>query len=591
MQTCPNCKAQNVDTAQFCISCGEPQLGLLPFGEVLQGRYRIDDLLGCGGFGAVYKAADLRLGVIVAVKENLQPQAIQAFLTEAKLLATLKHDHLPKVTDYFAESSGRQYLVMEFVDGEPLDALVRRKGKLNEQEALDLFKGVFEAVAYLHSRNPPVIHRDIKPQNIIVQGKKAVLVDFGIAKLGGVGTRTSTIGQQFGSPGFAPLEQYVGSGETDERTDIYALAATLYFCLTGLVPPEAMALGAGVATLTPLRQLNPSVSAAVETAVMKGMALQKMQRFNSVQDFWRELTVRTLPVKLFSMSSLRLRRSLIVALGLILLSFLAWFILRPAASNWMTEKGDKIIGFFFKIEDIDVDACEEAINAYNWALWLNPKNERAWYGKGLALTKLKRYREALSAYNHAFEVDHSRRGKLRWEFWIEEILNLNRYREVLDACNHALKIHPRYKDAWIYKGRALIGLKRYHEALTAFTRALEIDPQDSRACFWKGYVYGELGRYSEAVAAYNRVLEIDPNDSAALNNKGVALQRLGRYREALQCYDEAARMGNPFAAKNAESLRQWLQWREAERRWREQVKALQRQLQGSGVTVYYLPGR
>ncbi|MCS7187562.1 MAG: protein kinase [Armatimonadota bacterium] len=294
MQTCPNCKQQNDDTAKFCPFCGEQQLGLLGFGTILQNRYRINDLLGCGGFGAVYQSTDIRLGVTVAVKENLQSQAEVAFLSEAKLLSTLKHPNLPKVINYFVEPNGRQYLVMEFVDGESLEKLVRRKGRLSEQEALTLLRGVFDAVTYLHSQSPPVIHRDIKPSNIIIQlDGRAVLVDFGIAKVGGAGVKTRTAGSQVGSPGFAPLEQYAGSGQTDERTDIYALAATLYFCLAGYVPPEAPDIAAGIRTLLPLRQFNPSVSVQVDTAIIKAMSVQKNLRYRSVDEFWQALTTPT----------------------------------------------------------------------------------------------------------------------------------------------------------------------------------------------------------------------------------------------------------------------------------------------------------
>ena len=295
MQICPNpeCKADNLDGAVFCSQCGEPLLGLLGRGTVLQNRYRIDDLLGCGGFGAVYKATNLPLGIIVAVKENRHPSDPKTFLTEAQILARLKHPNLPKVTDYF-EERGRQYLVMEFIEGKDLDEVVLMKGRLDWQEALNLLKGVFDAVAYLHAQTPPIIHRDIKPLNIIITSKgQAVLVDFGIAKIGGAGVRTAT-GAKGYTPGFAPPEQF-GSGRTDERSDIYALGATLYFCLTGKVPPPAPDLAAGKEKLVPVNQLNPSVPPSVALAIEKAMALNQDQRFQTVDEFWQALTVPLTP--------------------------------------------------------------------------------------------------------------------------------------------------------------------------------------------------------------------------------------------------------------------------------------------------------
>jgi len=113
MQICPNrqCKADNDDAASTCAQCGKPLRGLLGRGTVLDNRYRIDDLLGCGGYGAVYCATDGRLNVSVAVKENLAPFSNEQFLTEAQLLASLRHDNLPRVSDCFIEPNGRQYLV------------------------------------------------------------------------------------------------------------------------------------------------------------------------------------------------------------------------------------------------------------------------------------------------------------------------------------------------------------------------------------------------------------------------------------------------------------------------------------------------
>lgn len=293
MQFCPICKADNPDMISHCIRCNNPLRQLLGRGEVLQNRYRIDDLLGCGGFGAVYKAVDMHLGIIVAIKENLEFSTTKQFLTEAKLLANLSHPSLPRVYDYFTQN-GKQYLVMEYIEGKTLDEIVKEKGRLNEEEVLNLFKDIFDAVSYLHSQNPPIIHRDIKPQNIIItpQGR-AVLVDFGIAKIGGLGKLTSTIGRQFGSVGFAPLEQYEGRGMTDERTDIYALGATLYFSLTGQIPLDAVErahrLITGQKDMEPIHQFNDTVSIQFEMAIEKALAISQDQRFTNVNEFWQAL--------------------------------------------------------------------------------------------------------------------------------------------------------------------------------------------------------------------------------------------------------------------------------------------------------------
>ncbi|MDH3676027.1 MAG: serine/threonine protein kinase, partial [Anaerolineae bacterium] len=155
----------------------------LPENTILENRYRVDGLIAHGGNGAIYRAFDLDIAAPVAIKENFlqSPLHVAQFAQEAKVLAQLHHPLLPQVTHHFS-FEGEQYLVMDYIEGENLWALVNRRGKpLAEAEALHFFLQVCEAVSYLHQLSPPFIHRDIKPRNIIVtrQGQ-AILVDFGI---------------------------------------------------------------------------------------------------------------------------------------------------------------------------------------------------------------------------------------------------------------------------------------------------------------------------------------------------------------------------------------------------------------------------
>jgi len=307
MQICPKCSQNNAITARSCIYCGSalPSVPLLARGTVLNNRYTIMHVLGFGGFSAVYLAFDQRLSNRkVAVKELLQtdPAIIQQFEIEAKILATLSHPALPKAYDWFKQfGSDRHYLVMEFIDGISIWELVRQKGMMTPLTAMQVFEPVLDAVAYLHTQNPPIIHRDIKPSNILLtRDRKVYLVDFGIAKFGGSGQKTAT-GAQGVTPGFSPPEQYLGAGETDTRSDIYSLGATLYFMLTGKVPPDATERlqkeMAGQLSLEPIRSINSAISPQVEQAIFMAMALRKEQRFGSVEEFSQGLKGQTILVQ------------------------------------------------------------------------------------------------------------------------------------------------------------------------------------------------------------------------------------------------------------------------------------------------------
>jgi len=200
----------------------------LDVGEIINNRYRIVRLLCEGGFGAVYRAWDINLKGPVAVKENheISPQAQKQFTHEAELLFKLRHPNLPRVTDHFFVPEQGQYLVMDYVEGEDLQTMLDARGgkPLPEQQVLPWVEQVCDALTYLHSQDPPILHRDIKPGNIkITPDGEAMLVDFGIAKVYDPDHHT-TVGARAVTPGYSPPEQY-GTG-TDAQSDVYARAAS-----------------------------------------------------------------------------------------------------------------------------------------------------------------------------------------------------------------------------------------------------------------------------------------------------------------------------------------------------------------------------
>ena len=264
----------------------------LSIGQTLQNeRYRIDGLLGQGGMGAVYRAWDENLHVVVAIKENLEasPEARSQFIREARMLARLAHPNLPRVTDYFFIAEQGQYLVMDYVEGEDLQQMLDRRGIPTEEQALEWTRQVCDALNYLHTQPTPVIHRDIKPANIRIRPDgRAMLVDFGIAKIFDPQGST-TVGARAVTPGYSPPEQY-GGGRTDARSDVYAIGATLYHLLTGQAPPESVRLMTEMASAPPPRRLNPGINPGTEAAIMRAMSVSTDRRFQSAAEFKAALT-------------------------------------------------------------------------------------------------------------------------------------------------------------------------------------------------------------------------------------------------------------------------------------------------------------
>ena len=272
---------------------------------MLWSRYRIIQLVGQGGMGAIYQAEDIRLeGRLCALKEIIsEPDAtrerleqIQAqFHREASVLARLDHPNLPKVSDYFLYN-GRDYLVMDFVPGRDLRDLVeeaRSQGRfLPEEEVLAWAGQLCDALEYLHCQDPPVLHRDIKPANIKLTPAGAIkLVDFGLVKLlAPDDNRTITVLQGRGTIQYTPLEQYGGdTGHTDVRSDIYSLGATLYHLLTAQPPLEAKQRFLKPDAMLTVRQVNPNVSPHVEQAIAHAMAMHPDDRPPGMAEFRGEL--------------------------------------------------------------------------------------------------------------------------------------------------------------------------------------------------------------------------------------------------------------------------------------------------------------
>ena len=254
-------------------------------GDRLKNRYLIQELLGKGGMGAVYKAVDQSLGVFVAIKENRFTDAnfARQFKREAVILANLRHPNLPRVTDHFVIEGQGQYLVMDYIEGDNLKEIIDRDKQLNEFLVRKIGITIADALSYLHCLNPPVIHRDIKPSNIKVTPKGEVyLVDFGLAKQI-TGTNETTTGARGLTPGYSPPEQY-GAARTDPRSDIYSLGATLYVSLTGQSPADGMARAMKKAFLTPVESLNRAASRDISEVLEKSLAIHPDERYQTADE-------------------------------------------------------------------------------------------------------------------------------------------------------------------------------------------------------------------------------------------------------------------------------------------------------------------
>jgi len=260
----------------------------LPAGTILVNRYMIQEVIGIGGMGAVYRARDMhfpQVTKLVAVKEMynqardplVRQTIVQNFEREAHLLASLSHPSIPEIYDFFTFNE-RSYLVLEYINGKDLEAVISTNpGFLPEQALIQWMVEICDVLSYLHGHQPePIIFRDIKPSNIMInQDNHVILIDFGIAKVFQVGQK----GTMIGTEGYAPPEQY--RGEATPQADIYALGASMHHALTRRDPRLEAPFTFGD---RPIQQINPSVSAALAGIVMKALNYNASQRFASAEE-------------------------------------------------------------------------------------------------------------------------------------------------------------------------------------------------------------------------------------------------------------------------------------------------------------------
>ncbi|MCQ3932140.1 MAG: protein kinase [Chloroflexi bacterium] len=277
-----------VDTRQFASEPKKDLLGVdgaLQPNVVLVNRYRITGVLGVGGMGSVYQARDLQFPNVeryVAVKEmlnlsqdpELRDMSLRNFEREANLLAALSHPAIPTIYDYFSVRD-RAYLVMEYINGKDFESILNTVPDIPIEMIVKWGIDVCDVINYLHQHQPPIIFRDIKPANIMIdQFGRLRLIDFGIARTFQVGQKGTTIGTE----GYSAPEQY--KGEANPGSDIYGVGATLHHALTRhdprLEPPFTFAD-------RPIREANPDVSPELEAVVMRALTFEMSQRFVSAE--------------------------------------------------------------------------------------------------------------------------------------------------------------------------------------------------------------------------------------------------------------------------------------------------------------------
>lgn len=276
---------------------------MLEIGSVIDGKYKILNVVGKGGMSVVYLAMNERANKQWAIKE-VRKDGIQSFevvkqnlVAETDLLKKLNHPHLPSIIDVI-DCDDTFLIVMDYIEGNPLSKALETSGAQNQDDVIEWAKQLCDVLGYLHSRKPPIIYRDMKPSNVMLKPDgNVMLIDFGTARE----FKSTSVADTtcLGTQGYAAPEQFGGHGQTDARTDIYCLGATMYHLVTGhnpATPPYEM---------YPIRQWNPMLSSGLEEIILKCTQRNPEDRYQSCAellyalDHYKDLDIENKKVQSF----------------------------------------------------------------------------------------------------------------------------------------------------------------------------------------------------------------------------------------------------------------------------------------------------
>ncbi len=331
-------------------------------GSVIDGKYEILKEIGRGGMSIVYLAMDKRLNKQWAVKEIRKKGSgkndeivVNSLLAEANLMKRLDHPALPRIVDII-DNGVTIYVVMDYIEGESLDKILNEYGAQPEERVVGWAKQLCDALSYLHSQKPPIIYRDMKPANVMLKPEGNIkIIDFGIAREYKEQNLADTT--VLGTKGYAPPEQY--SGQTDARSDIFALGMTMHHLLTGVDPRSGEAYA-------PVRQWNPELSEGIEIIIDRCVEPAAENRYQSCSDLLYDLEHPELITKGFKKKQKRKLISFLVSTGLCVVMLITGTILNLSATYVNNQDYDA------NIESSDpmkyfaaVDIYPSRVDAYN----------------------------------------------------------------------------------------------------------------------------------------------------------------------------------------------------------------------------------
>ncbi|MBI4242562.1 MAG: tetratricopeptide repeat protein [Planctomycetes bacterium] len=479
-------------------------------------KYRIIEKIGEGGMGIVYKALDTQLNRNAALKflDKISGERLKRFLNEAEIISKLTHPNIVPVYD-IGSLDEQYYISMQYVDGKTLDHFI---GKSSEKEFVEIILKVCDALKYAHLKG--VIHRDIKPQNIIVADNKSVYVtDFGLAKHSD--NDLTVTGEMLGTPAFMSPEQCLGKN-VDVRSDIYSLGITLYNCFVGRLPFDGDSTGAVIIKIIegkaiPIKSINSKIHKDLQLIVEKCIFLDPKLRYQSVGELEDDLK------RFLNGERVRVKG----------LPF--WYVLIRKAKKYRIHA---IIGLIIVILSL----------LYAFSLYSISRKEKLskeLMYKGLQHRANKQYGEAVKLLKDAVE---SCPTNFEAHYALASILfDEDKYDEAVISLNEVIKLNPDFAASYYLLGASYYKLNRSKEAETELLKALKLNSNHANSYHCLGNVYIKLGLYEESIVSLKKGSQLDRGNPEIINSLGVAFKSKNNFDEALKYFAAAVKISPDVA--------------------------------------------
>ena len=532
-------------------------------GQTVGERYRLIRYLGGKSGIQTYLAENLWRKyqspcILKQIKLHLgDPGTVQAaerrFSSELPILERLGyHDQIPQLWDHF-EANEEFYLIQEYINGESLEEKLKQNQRLKEETIVSLLQNTLSVLAFIHKHR--VIHRNIKPSNLIIRysDEKVVLIDFGVLKEIASLTATTAFAPMETTKSYIPPEQI--AGRPNISSDLYALGITAIEGLTGKHPDK---LPRNEQTGEIIWREGLNVNRKLAKILDKMICLDVGKRYQSAELILGELsklssisTSYIPPIEPTSYSDGRISystqtggfpQSQLVGdkkIEAIHIAIAIAGMLSLMASLEFFSPTIRPLYYWHQGKQTLTENPETALQKFQQAIDIEPRQARSWKGRGDALYRLERFPEALAAYDEAIQLNN--KNSQAWTGRGNSLYRLERFTAALAAYEKSLKLEPDNAATINRKGRALYKLERYQAAFSAQEQAIEIEPDQAQYLSDLGTALIGLGEYEKALAVYNQAQVLEPLDPRWWQNKALALQYLNRPQEAIRVYQEAVR--------------------------------------------------